>query len=498
MRFNKTVLALAVATALGSGSALAVVNMDGLGGGPIFFANEIAVSSGGTTIDTVTPAALTQVATKIGVGIPLPAVTSSLFARFELDNGAKFALNPTLDIATAAGAAFNCTTGGAAATTCVFVGGGASASFAVFQITATAAGAAIPADSVLTLTTTGTGVTVVNTSPVAVRYRLYATQGNAQDAVGTPSKDVAAAYLAFTDSYTLATNTAVSTADIAAKTLLPTPASFVKFVNGLSTASLGSYTLRLTTPNVGATATYTAGGVAVASLGVILDPTSKLSVTGSFDARAATNGVNISSSCPGGTAVSSVTDTQADIPLSFVSSITATTPAQTVCYTVTGTKAINISDYNIALTAVPKPGYSITRALGPMLMGTVVHNGAELQAPLAQIPTGWTARIALTNTGTVARNFSTRVLSESTSSGTDVSTATLTPAAAGSIPAGKIVVLSVPDMISVVPIDPASPAKRATVIVDVTAPNNEIQAVYQLISPSGNPTNMAMIRPGTN
>ena len=114
-----------------------------------------------------------------------------------------------------------------------------------------------------------------------------------------------------------------------------------------------------------------------------------------------------------------------------------------------------------------------------------MRNGTELQAPLAQIPNGWLSRLVLTNTGSQARPYTIRVMTEE---GVTVSTGTLS----GTVPANGTKVI---DDLSTV----FSGNNRATLVVNVAGPTNQIQGLYQVVNPDkGSVSNHVLVRPGSN
>jgi len=476
MKFNKSVLAVAVAAALSSGSAFATVNLDTGAGGPVAYANEASVAAAGTNLSLVA-GAVTEAVVQLGIAV---GAGQSVYARFDLDNGAKFNLAPNAV----------CTGG---AVTCALVSGGAATSFAIFQITAPAAGLAT-LDTITIRPNVGGGFTVVNKDPVTMRYRLFGNQGNAQDLVGTPNKDASKGFISFADSYELVVTvpTPESTADVAA---VP---PFTKFTGEATTTRVGDFNLRITRPNANGTiGAYLITGVPITQLGDLLANTSNLTVAGDFTVRAATNSVRrIVGGCGGaaGTTANPIADASAVFSLNTF--LAAPGINNNVCYTVNG-QPIPASDYTVTLNAVANlAGYTV-RNLGPLALGRIVRNGTTLQAPLAQIPPGWGSRIVLTNTGTVDRTYTVRLLN---GMGNTVTSGNLT----GTIPAGQFVTHNVtpgPGPTSPPPLvtSIAGGETSTTVVVDVVGPNTQIQGLYQLWQIStGNITNHVMVRPGSN
>lgn len=155
-----------------------------------------------------------------------------------------------------------------------------------------------------------------------------------------------------------------------------------------------------------------------------------------------------------------------------------------------GGDPIVASEYTATLHADTNAGYTV--ADKTVDAGKIVRNGTELQAPLAQLPTGWISRIALSNDGGSDRNYTISVLSESG--------VTLTTSAAnltGTIKANSVKVIELPAVITAT--NATNGNIRGTVKVNVSAPNNTIQGVYQIVNPDkGSISNHVMVRPGTN
>jgi len=158
-----------------------------------------------------------------------------------------------------------------------------------------------------------------------------------------------------------------------------------------------------------------------------------------------------------------------------------------LCYFANGVP-MPASDFTVTFEAdSADPTTYAVSDIGPEFLGQISRNGAELQAPLAQVPAGYLSRMVLTNTGSQARDYVIEVLGET---GNVISTANLT----GTVPAAGTLVV---DLNSVLTGFTASP--RATLNVTVSGPNKQIQGLYQIVNPnSGTVSNHVMVRPGTN
>lgn len=155
------------------------------------------------------------------------------------------------------------------------------------------------------------------------------------------------------------------------------------------------------------------------------------------------------------------------------------------CVLPDGETAIPASKYTITLNPQLNTGYAFNGVTKPL--GEIVRNGTELQAPLAQVPGGWLSRMVLTNTGSVERPYAIQILSEE---GNLVGATNLT----GTVPAMGTRVVDLDTVLKSFTVAP-----RATLIVTVAAPNDQIQGLYQIVNPDkGSISNHVMVRPGTN
>ena len=145
-------------------------------------------------------------------------------------------------------------------------------------------------------------------------------------------------------------------------------------------------------------------------------------------------------------------------------------------------------DYSATLHVDVNAGFEVAD-VGPVSLGSVVRNGTQLQAPLVNVPTGWISRLALTNTGNADRAYT---ISVQTEDGVTIDTANTT----GTIKANSTKVI---DNLGTVLTKFSTGAKaRATLNINVAAPDKQIQGQYQLVSPEGSLSNYILTRPGTN
>ncbi len=157
------------------------------------------------------------------------------------------------------------------------------------------------------------------------------------------------------------------------------------------------------------------------------------------------------------------------------------------------TRPLNViqeTEYGVTLEPVAaSPAYTVSGLSAKL--GEITRNGTTLQAPLVQVPGGWVSRIALTNTGSVARPYSISVMTEEGAT-FQINSAKLT----GSVPANgtKVIQLDDADLNLA-----AGSGRRGTFVVTVAGPNNQIQGLYQVVNPNnGLVNNHVLVRPGTN
>ncbi|PZO09808.1 MAG: hypothetical protein DCF27_04155 [Lysobacteraceae bacterium] len=325
--------------------------------------------------------------------------------------------------------------------------------------------------------------TVTSKAPVDCSYGLYDFPSQAQ--AGGATGRVAAtsgAYLRFNPSYALEVNAQGSAvADVESN-----DPAYSEFVLGSPTfnvnrAQLGQFSYGTVQAVLGDTQPITLDGLAI-ELTDLMGANTALNFAGDFDAAGdvffspnANCAVNIQSA-------NTFDATQATFVIGAAPKLN-----HYLCFDAGG-DPIRASNYTVALAPVSAAAavYAVTPR-GPLALGAITRNGAELQAPLAQVPAGYLSRMVLTNTGSVAREYVIEVLGET---GNVISTANLT----GSVAAGKTLVVDLKTVLT-----GFTAAPRATLNVTVSGPNKQIQGLYQIVNPnSGTVSNHVMVRPGTN
>lgn len=386
-----------------------------------------------------------------------------------------------------------------------------------FSITATAAGGVQTAASIAIVPQAASGVTLLSRAAVSCTYGLYDTASQAANGgtLGLINQSViSGGYIAFatTPSYALGATGANATAG-----LLPAPA-FTTFIPGgtgtgvvaAGSAPLGNISWGLSTPirlNVDGTpitlaallATSTAGSAHVISgnFNALANTAGAFSATGGagFGSIYLTTAANCQT--PGGeifpdtlTATTATFRNPAIVTSPVASAIVCFLPRSGVAIPAAGpyTFGFNAVSANTAI-------YSVTN-VAPLNIGSIFREGAQLVAPLAQIPTGWLSRVVLNNTGP-ATTFTVTLTpgtGGSTSEGTSTFAGALTTAAI-SLPPGTTI-LSVADLF---PNASFSGPARGTLTVTAGTPRSNLNGLYQIVNPaSGSISNHVMVAPGSN
>lgn len=167
-----------------------------------------------------------------------------------------------------------------------------------------------------------------------------------------------------------------------------------------------------------------------------------------------------------------------------------------LCIDVNGTPEIRATTFTSTLLPVAASAAYAVSSIGPVASGSFVRDGTELHAPLVQLPTGFTSRIALTNTGSVARTFTWRFLPASGGTASEANTtSTGATSGSGTIPANGSAVIGLGDVLGGFGTTPP----RGTFVVTAAAPTGQIQGLYQIVNPgTGTISNHVMVRPGSN
>lgn len=458
-RNNNSILAVAVIGALYAAGASAQFNIS-TAGSPLSYAQEL------TKPATIVETAGNRLAFNLGYNFSDNEVR---YARLECTSNLTF-LTPEVDAGssnTAVYGALNNTGSAVFFSVTDPVGGGSTAT----------------ANTTVVIGSSGANVyTIADNNPVTCTYGLYDQPSQAQ-AGGATGRivTISRTFINAVPSYTFTTTPANATADVEAAN-----GAYFNWLAGDN--SVGSFSLALV-----ATPPLNANGVAI-SLSDIFNTPTAVRVNGDMTAFTAVSHTN-DAACAGADAFDTFSSANG------VASEPGITAALTrfVCFTNSGTAAIPAGDYTATLIPSTNPGYSASNSAA-LPIGSIIRNGTQLQAPLVQTPNGYISRIALTNTGTTARTFTWTFRAASGGSASEANTNYTGPTSGtGSVPANGSTVISLVDALGTAATNFNGTPPRGTFTVNVAAPNNQIQGLYQIVNPTaGSISNHVMVRPGTN
>ncbi|HEY1034268.1 MAG TPA: hypothetical protein VGE09_04725 [Pseudoxanthomonas sp.] len=474
---NKKVLAAAVIGTLFAGNA-AAANLSASPVVPAYFAKEIIATPAAPVTLTTSASAATQLTWSIGYNFSQGEVR---YVRVECSNNIEF------DAATAV------TLSDAAAGNIGAING-LGTNVLTFSITSVGGPAnnVIGADTVLLSGNhdiTGTDQNV-NCSVGMYDQPSQAQAGGSTGLIANTS--FAGPYIVFAPSYELV---ATATTHISNVEAVPSFSSFLADAyTTTSTASMGqgasatgiAYRLRDPDGAGAQTAPFKINGTAI-TLADLFAATTAIEVAGDYALAAST----------GATPFDAAARARVQLNATNATSLTATAASFTV-----GNAGFTGADFDLTRRAgvlIPEATYTASlKAVGAaptvykvtditgVKFGSIVRNGTELQAPLAQIPGGWKSRLVLTNTSGIARPYTISLLNVENE--TAVTPGTLT----GTIPANGTKVID--DLTTVF-----TGNNRATIVVNVAGPSTAIQGLYQIVNPDkGSISNHVMVRPGTN
>lgn len=474
MSLNKKILAVAIAGAFAGNAAAADLSAPG-GAIPAYFAKEIIATPAAPVTLTTSASAATQLTWGIGYNFSLNEVR---YVRLECSDNIEFDPATAISISSAGGniGAIN----------------GLGTNLLTFSITSNGAPNVLATDTMLVV---GDHAITSTDSNVNCTVGMYdqPSQAQAGGNVGLITNTVfSGAYLAFAPSYRLIATATEHTADVEA---VPSFTSFVPDSDtNATTAFLGfstvTYGLRDPDGTGPQTATFQINGTPM-TLPTLLAAGTTVRVDGDYALAAST----------GATPYDVAARNRALLNGTAASAMTATTATFAVGNTAFANNWLQLTrragavipaaDYTATLRAVAaNPTVYAVSDIGGVRLGSIVRNGTELQAPLAQIPAGWISRMVLTNTGSVARPYSLTILGE-----TGNTIVTNAAGMTGSVPAGRTVVVDLPTNV----FTSFTGAPRATIIANVAGPTKQIQGLYQIVNPEkGSISNHVMVRPGTN
>ncbi len=481
---NKKILVAAVVGGLFAGNALAADLSAPTGAIPSYYAKEIKL-----------PADIVAAGNDSALGWTLnwnftPGEVK--YARVVLTGGIKFDANSVVEI--------DVQDNGTWSTTQVGAVNGLGTNVLIIPISSgSSATDKLTAASKIRITSSTDGHEVTSYSDVDASVALYDQASQAQaggSGVGSglvQGTNFAGPYIRFTESYKLVAKPNVLVADVGNGSATP----FVNFVGQATVPATGgvdgtlanSLKIELVDPDGTAgvqTATFGVNGLPVTLPGLLNLATTKIKVNGQY-------GFAVDLTLDGGT-INPAFDEEAAVQgfNGLTNNITA--GDKPLVIEAEGTIGIEAGEYYADLA--PVSANAAVYGVSPMtnvLAGTIKKNGAELQAPLVQLPDGWISRLVLTNTGSLDRNYSLRVLSED---GVTLTTANLT----GTVKKNSTYVIN--DLNTVLTGTSAGNV-RGTIVVNVEAPDaagtGTIQGLYQIVNPSsGSISNHVLVRPGTN
>lgn len=472
---NKKVLAAAVIGTLFAGNAVAA-DLSAAGGAiPAYFAKEIIATPAAPVTLTTSASAATQLTWKINYNFSNNEVR---YVRVECSDNIEFDAASSVAISTPAHGSVGALNG--------------------------------LGTNVVTFSLTSVGNTLVGTDTLALSgdHDITSTDQNVNCSVGLydqPSQAQAGgsagliqnssfsgAYLAFAPSYELVATATEHTADVEAvpsfSSFLPDAYTTTSIASMGQGASVTGIAYRLRDPDgAGAqTATFKINGTAI-TLADLFAAGTAIEVAGDYALAASTGATPFNAAALARVKLNSVNAT----------SLNATAASFTV-----GSTGFTGADFDLERRAgvlIPEATYTATlKAVGAaptvykvsnitgVKFGSIVRNGTELQAPLAQIPNNWKSRVILTNTSGIARPYTISLLNFAGE--TAVTPGTLT----GTIPANGSTAID--DLKTVF-----TGNNRATIVVNVAGPSKSIQGLYQIVNPEkGSISNHVMVRPGSN
>ncbi|WP_411834125.1 hypothetical protein [Pseudoxanthomonas mexicana] len=476
---NKKVLAAAIVGSLFAAGNAAAANLSANPVVPAYFAKEIVATPAAPRTLTTSASAATQLTWNIGYNFSQDEVR---YVRVECSNNIRFAGATTVALSDAAAGNVGAVNG-------------LGTNVLTFSITSVGG----PGNNVIgtdTLLVSGNHAITGTDSNVNCSVGMYDQPSQAQAGGSTgliANTSFSGPYIVFAPSYELVADATTHTANVEAT---PSFSDFLADANTtVATASLanGSIAYRLRDPDGGGaqSAPFRVDGTAI-TLADLFAAATRIEVAGDYALAA-----NAAAPLYTGAALGRVQLNGAN-----ANTLNATTASFTVGSTGFATADFDLTrragvlipaaayTASLRVAAADATTYSVTDITG-VSFGSIVRNGTELQAPLVQVPSGWLARIALTNTGSAARPYTISVLTE-TGATFEIASSKLS----GTVPANGTQVIQLSDE----DLDLAGGSgRRGTLVVNVAGPTNQVQGLYQVVNPTnGLITNHVMVRPGSN
>lgn len=426
--------------------------------------------------------------------VPLGAGMTSgtqYYLRIDLSNGkfaASAASGPTT-VGTSPG-----TPGGTQpfAAVAPLVGGGTNDNYVVYALTAGASGQQSTDPVVVYVPNVYTSDMV---NPIAVTTKIYTGGEAAAAGTSTPLKSYSGTWAKFATGINVA-----ATALPAASATATVVSSYKKWSSGTSYGGIGTL---LINPVSGV---KNAAGTQIGLSDLLGTGAETLVLTGDFSAGSSTSvGLADSPNCGGNVQTAAFTASSATVGVQTIATITlptnlasapfgatsASAPAY-ICFTPNGTTAIpKVTAITGQLTLVANANSTTTTGYTFATVGAISRDGTTLQAPFLQVPSGWLARIVLTNTGTTAATYTGTVTAGPSNvvGGTANAVAT-NGTITGSIPAGGQSIIEGTAMPTF------TQSQRGFVSFDIGGLNSVVNGVYQLVNATtGSVTNQNMVRP---
>lgn len=358
-----------------------------------------------------------------------------------------------------------------------------TSSYVVFSVNTTTLGALDQAVR-LAFAPSGTydGINVTDKAGVSLRYRVYSDAVSAAGAAPANnglSDTGAVSFVTFgTAGYAATTTSGSGVANVAASPV------YTEFVSQAPTNSTSTILLGSIASSFNAAVSNENG----AAFGVsAFNNTSTVVVTataGDFSSTANANGAYDATSLAR-VYISSTNDCAVANSVANVSSLTASTATFTnvaagnfattrhVCLTARSGATIGAATFSLSSTiSSSATRYGNITSPTAASFGAITQNGATVYVPLAQVPSGYIARVVITNITGTARPYTVSAITETGS------TVTLTGgASSGTLAANRMNEIRLDGFMAV-----TGGAPRSTLRITINGPASAVRAVYQIVN----------------
>ncbi len=482
-------LALAIATVLGGFPLVASAQVDlDAGTGATVWATELnkddssfVLPDDGATTDAF------SVQSQVGFGFPNG---TTRYIRLDLSSSAKFVGDPACSFAVTDGE-------------CTARTGGNGESFVTFSL-ASSTTQTLSSDVVaisIDPPTSGTpGIRVTSDSDVQVTFSLHnndvsVDKTNQANADGILYKKSLSDYISFEPALSVqGTAQPALTADVAT--------GFTKFTGGDNTGVIGKFKFGSAGSSPLIVDPDEAGPPLLNKAAEVDDIVSSavLTVTGDFTATQDVTGTTLLGTYTSSTSrVFLDSSTAADCngsgaeitPATAVTAENATfnlasAPIGTyaICFTANGVSAMEPTSFSMNVDFTAQDGYSVD-SYSFENVGEITQNGTVLDTPYITKTAGYISRVIFTNTGGKDAEYQAVFVTD------EGATATAGIAATGIIPAGANLQVNATDLVDF------SAKPRGAIRFTVSAPNEDIQAIYQTVNlATGDAQSFVLIRKG--